>query len=330
MPSLPLITTTLHLTHTAPPANASCAHPDACLPPLLAGSSPHTSQVPAGTAPLTAQQRLVFTGEVGPHHRRSTPIGQRKPDPQPATSYAPTMACFGRGDREKTELREMLELSNAQQEEARKAAEAAARRGDELARQLTAKQAEINSLAVQLRDAGIREARLAASSETLSTQLASLQASLDRANGQHDELRERVDEMAAEKKQALSEVRRLTKDREYLKHRVDRMQKALSMLESVLDDTLREHEGGGGGRGGAGAGASAELMASRGAAAAAALRQSREAMAELFGRDLGGGDVLAAGGMQHRAAKEEWAPSPGKAKDQHHNGSMRSAAGFKS
>lgn len=175
----------------------------------------------------------------------------------------------------------MLELSNTQKEEARKAAEAAARRGDELARQLATKQQEASGLAAQLRDSGIREARLAASNEALTTQVASLQKALERASAQRDELGERVTELSAERKQAQVEVRRLTKDREYLRHRVDRMQKALSMLESVLDDTLRESQattGNGTAHGGA-----ADLAATRGAAAVAALRQSREAMAELLG-----------------------------------------------
>jgi hypothetical protein len=82
------------------------------------------------------------------------------------------MSCFSaKGERERTELREMLELSNAQKEEARKAAEAAARRGDEIARQLAAKQQEAGGLSAQLRDAGLREARLAASNEALAVQV---------------------------------------------------------------------------------------------------------------------------------------------------------------
>jgi chromosome segregation ATPase len=63
--------------------------------------------------------------------------------------------------------------------------------------------------------------------------VASLQKALERAGAQRDELSERATELTAERKQAVADVRRLTRDREYLKHRVDRMQKALSMLESV-------------------------------------------------------------------------------------------------
>lgn len=124
------------------------------------------------------------------------------------------MACFSvKGEREKAELREMLELSNAQKEEARKAAEAAARRGDELVRQLAAKQQEAAGLAAQLRDAGVREARLAASNEALQQQVAGLQKALERASTQRDELSDRVSELTAERKQAQADVRRLTKDR---------------------------------------------------------------------------------------------------------------------
>ncbi|KIZ07881.1 hypothetical protein MNEG_0067 [Monoraphidium neglectum] len=219
------------------------------------------------------------------------------------------MSCFSaKGERERTELREMLELSNAQKEEARKAAEAAARRGDEIARQLAAKQQEAGGLSAQLRDAGLREARLAASNEALAVQVASLQKALERAGAQRDELSERATELTAERKQAVADVRRLTRDREYLKHRVDRMQKALSMLESVLDDTLRENQGGIG----------AGMSDPRGAAAAAALRQSREAMSELWSKaGDGGGNGRALGSL---ADEPEELPRGCGMKDQHNYG----------
>ena len=59
------------------------------------------------------------------------------------------------------------------------------------------------------------------------------------------------------------------------------MQKALSMLESVLDDTLRESQAGGS------AGLSAGGDVAGRAQAAAVLQQSREAVAELWERAEG-------------------------------------------
>ncbi|KAI8468807.1 MAG: hypothetical protein J3K34DRAFT_522625 [Monoraphidium minutum] len=225
------------------------------------------------------------------------------------------MACFtAKAERERTELREMLELSNAQREEARKAADAAGRRADDLGRQLAAKNAEAGGLAAQLRDAGGREARLAAANDALAGQTAGLQRALERAGAARDELGERVAELSAERKQAQADVRRLTKDREYLKHRtanreylkhrVDRMQKALSMLESVLDDTLRENQGLGAAAIGAAGGAGA------GAAGAAG---SREVMSDTWGRGadasapgaLGGGGAAAGGGKADGAKEQQ-------------------------
>jgi hypothetical protein len=87
-------------------------------------------------------------------------------------------------------------------------------------------------------------------------------------------------------------VRKLHKEREYLKLRVDRMQHALSILESVMDDTLRVSQSAGAG-GGSGGGASHLKHAST----SAVLRQSMDAasMAELQAmiRSSKMGDALA-------------------------------------
>lgn len=57
------------------------------------------------------------------------------------------MPClFGRAEAEKAELRELLELSNSQREEYRKAADAANRRADHLAKQLEARLLELQDL----------------------------------------------------------------------------------------------------------------------------------------------------------------------------------------
>lgn len=55
------------------------------------------------------------------------------------------MPCFySKAEKEKEQLRELLELANAQKEEARKASEAATQRGEELACQLAARVAELS------------------------------------------------------------------------------------------------------------------------------------------------------------------------------------------
>jgi hypothetical protein len=57
------------------------------------------------------------------------------------------MPCFfGRAEAEKAELRELLELSNSQREEYRKAAEGASRRAEHVGKQLEARLAELQDL----------------------------------------------------------------------------------------------------------------------------------------------------------------------------------------
>ena len=57
------------------------------------------------------------------------------------------MPClFGRAEAEKAELRELLELSNSQREEYRKAAEGASRRAEHVSKQLDARLCELQDL----------------------------------------------------------------------------------------------------------------------------------------------------------------------------------------
>lgn len=57
------------------------------------------------------------------------------------------MPClFGRSEAEKAELRELLELSNSQREEYRKAAEGASRRAEHVSKQLEARLVELQDL----------------------------------------------------------------------------------------------------------------------------------------------------------------------------------------
>jgi hypothetical protein len=57
------------------------------------------------------------------------------------------MPClFGRSEAEKAELRELLELSNSQREEYRKAAEGASRRAEHVSKQLEARLGELQDL----------------------------------------------------------------------------------------------------------------------------------------------------------------------------------------
>jgi chromosome segregation ATPase len=154
------------------------------------------------------------------------------------------MPCFalGKGEREKAELRELLELANAQREEFRKQCERQAKENQELSRKLEKSQRDVADLHQRLQASSQREAQLDNNNQNLELKVSGLHAALDKASLQHDEDEERVVKLTAQRDAAQADVRKLSKDREYLKHRVERMQKALSMLESVLDDTLRESQ----------------------------------------------------------------------------------------
>eukprot|EP00877_Chromochloris_zofingiensis_P010076 jgi/Chrzof1/5321/Cz15g22020.t1 len=152
-----------------------------------------------------------------------------------------SMPCFyGSSEREKAELRDLLELANAQKEEYRKAAEMASRRAEELSRQLNKQSADMQQLSGKLQTYAQKNSRLSLEVKTLQEQIMDMNMQLDTAMGQQAVLQQRLQDTTTERTMADAQLRKLTKDREYLRTRVDRMQKALSMLDSVLDDTLRE------------------------------------------------------------------------------------------
>jgi chromosome segregation ATPase len=84
-----------------------------------------------------------------------------------------------------------------------------------------------------------RESHLCRENDNLQQQVTSYKQSLNKAAVQQDELTKQVQKETSQRKQAETDLRKLHKEREYLKMRVDRMQHALSILESVMDDTLR-------------------------------------------------------------------------------------------
>lgn len=84
-----------------------------------------------------------------------------------------------------------------------------------------------------------RESQLCRENEGLQQQVASYKQSLNKSAVQQEELTKQLHKESSQRKQAETDLRKLHKEREYLKMRVDRMQHALSILESVMDDTLR-------------------------------------------------------------------------------------------
>jgi len=91
-----------------------------------------------------------------------------------------------------------------------------------------------------------RESQLCRENENLQQQVSSYKQSLNKAAVQHEELNKQLHKEVSHRKQAETDLRKLHKEREYLKMRVDRMQHALSILESVMDDTLRVSQNAGG------------------------------------------------------------------------------------
>lgn len=172
------------------------------------------------------------------------------------------MSClFGRAEAEKAELRELLESANSHKEEYRKAAEMASRRAEHVSKQLEQRMLELQELSTHYQAIQQHETRLCRENEALQQQIAGYKQSLSKAAQQNDELSKRLQKEAVARKQSETDLRKLHKEREYLKMRVDRMQHALSILENVMDDTLRVSQG-----------SSGEGM--KASSTAAALRQS--------------------------------------------------------
>lgn len=152
------------------------------------------------------------------------------------------MECFGfgRAEQERAQLHDMLQGANANAEAFRKEAIRNKAAFDETSRKLERAQREIAELQHRLQATAQNEALLSNENNDLELKLAGLHAALDKAAMQQERDEERIRQAESQRDAAMAEARKLSKDREYLKHRVERMQKALSMLESVLDDTLRE------------------------------------------------------------------------------------------
>jgi len=149
------------------------------------------------------------------------------------------MGClFGRHD-EKAELRELLESSNAQREEYRKAADSHSHALEHLSKQLEQKLMDLQELSHQFQSLQQSEARLSRENEVLQQQITGYKQSLNKAAANQEEVNKSLQKETTQRKQADSDLRKLHKEREYLRMRVDRMQHALSILESVMDDTLR-------------------------------------------------------------------------------------------
>lgn len=156
------------------------------------------------------------------------------------------MSClFGRAEAEKAELRDLLESANSQKEEYRKAAEMASRRAEHLSKQLEQRMLELQELSNHYQSIQQHETRLCRENEALQQQIAGYKQSLSKAAAHQEESNKRLQKETAARKQSETDLRKLHKEREYLKMRVDRMQHALSILESVMDDTLRVSQGSG-------------------------------------------------------------------------------------
>jgi chromosome segregation ATPase len=154
------------------------------------------------------------------------------------------MSCFfGRAEAEKAELRDLLESANSQREEYRKAADIASRRAEQLSKQLEMRLQELNELSGLYTAVQQHEDRLLHENEGLQQQIAGYKQSLSKAAAHQEDLSRKLQKEAAARKQAETDLRKLHKEREYLKMRVDRMQHALSILENVMDDTLRVSQG---------------------------------------------------------------------------------------
>lgn len=174
------------------------------------------------------------------------------------------MPClFGRAEAEKAELRELLESANSQREEYRKAADIATRRAEHLSKQLEQRLLELQELSGLHNALQQHETQVSRENEALQQQIAGYKQSLGKAAAHQEDLNKKLQKETVVRKQAETDLRKLHKEREYLKMRVDRMQHALSILESVMDDTLRVSQG-----------ASSEYKGHSGSAAA--LRQSMD------------------------------------------------------
>lgn len=149
----------------------------------------------------------------------------------------------GRAEAEKAELRDLLESANSQKEEYRKAAEMASRRAEHLSKQLEQRVLELQELSTHYQSIQQHETRLCRENEALQQQIAGFKQSLSKAATQNEELSKRMQKETTARKQSETDLRKLHKEREYLKMRVDRMQHALSILENVMDDTLRVSQG---------------------------------------------------------------------------------------
>ncbi|WIA14404.1 hypothetical protein OEZ85_002930 [Tetradesmus obliquus] len=162
-----------------------------------------------------------------------------------SSSSSPTAAAAGRAhmQAEKAELRDLLESANSQREEYRKAADIASRRAEQLSKQLEMRLQELNELSGLYTAVQQHEDRLLHENEGLQQQIAGYKQSLSKAAAHQEDLSRKLQKEAAARKQAETDLRKLHKEREYLKMRVDRMQHALSILENVMDDTLRVSQG---------------------------------------------------------------------------------------
>jgi hypothetical protein len=106
--------------------------------------------------------------------------------------------------------------------------------------QCEGKQLEVQELSRKLRDAAVLESRLQVALERSAAEEAELKRQAAAATKQLDEAVREGRSYRQDNELLLTRVDRLGKERTYLQARVDRMQRALSMLEDVLDSTLTE------------------------------------------------------------------------------------------
>eukprot|EP00775_Hariotina_reticulata_P003706 gene3706-3969_t len=136
------------------------------------------------------------------------------------------MGCLFGGHDEKAELRELLESSNSQREEYRKAADSAARKHEHLSKQFEQKLMDLQDLSLQFQSLQQSEARLSRENEVLQQQITGYKQSLNKAAANQEEVNKRLQKETVQRKQADSDLRKLHKEREYLRMRATAVQPA--------------------------------------------------------------------------------------------------------
>lgn len=149
-------------------------------------------------------------------------------------------SCISRAEREKQELQELLEQATSSNQELKKYVQTLRHDKDLVQQSLIAQELELTELKKRLETVITDKARTYELLQDCQGQLEETTMKLRRLQKHADEESAKLVASKADNAGLVHKVERLGKDKEHLKQRVERMQKALSMLENVLDDTLQE------------------------------------------------------------------------------------------